>query len=191
MLPVKVSAEWIPVISGATGAGGAVLAQIVAATATGRREKRVARDRRAEARASAFADEKRDVFVKVLQAIEAQLKDYENFWKDVVAKGKDVDLPTGVLDATRWEILTAEVDLLAPELAAPINACLREFRSMDLAVALGDEDGCSAHDKAVRTRRAELRDAMRVSLNVADGPNTGLFAGAKRRWRSRSSRTSK
>lgn len=135
---------------------------------TSRRERNAARARRADARAELFLREKRDLFVRVLQAVEQQLKDYEAYWRDTVAVGGDISLPTGVLDRSRWEALSAEIDLLAPDVVPRINACLAALHEMDLAMISREEQHVSDADKKVRVLRAELRDSMRVSLNVAD-----------------------
>jgi len=169
---LNIPTEWIPVVSGVVGASGAVGAQIVAAVATGRRETKAANGRRADARAAAFVDEKRALFVKVLAAVDDTLADYDDLLKKFASGKSGISMPTGVLDHARWKGWAAEFDLLAPEVAKAVNACRRALFDFDMSVVFASHDAkaLSDQEKEVRSKRAELRDAMRVSLGVADAP---------------------
>lgn len=87
-------------------------------------------------------------------------------------------MPTGVLDHERWKGWVAEFDLLAPDVAKAVNGCRRALFDFDISVvfAAHDKKALSDHEKEVRVKRAELRDAMRVSLGVADPPTVGRLA---------------
>lgn len=178
---LEISKDWIPVVSGVVGAAGAVSAQIVTAIATSRRETKAAKTRRADARASAFVDQKRELFKKVLSAVDDTLADYDDLLKEFASGKGAISLPTGVLDHERWKGWAAEFDLLAPEVAKAVNACRRALFDFDLSVALAahDEKALRDQEKEVRVKRAELRDAMRVSLGVADAPKAGWLARRK------------
>lgn len=184
LVDIDISTDWIPVVSGFVGASGAVGAQIVAAIATGRRETNAAKGRRADTRAAAFADQKRELFVKVIQTIDDTLVDYDKLLAKYAAGKASISLPTGVLDAKHWNAWAAEFDLLAPDVAKHVNACFTALRHMDLAVAVADPTALSNQEKEVRVKRAELRDAMRVSLGVADVPKVRWtrVKGAKSAW---------
>lgn len=177
-MDIDIATDWIPVVSGVVGAAGAVSAQVVAAIATGRRETKAANARRADARASAFVDQKRDLFKKVLAAVDDTLADYDDLLRKFASGEAAISLPTGVLDHARWKGWAAEFDLLAPDVAKAVNACRRALFEFDMSVALAshDEKALSDQEKEVRVKRAELRDAMRVSLGVADAPKGGRWA---------------
>lgn len=169
--------EWIPVVSGLVGAGGAIGAQIAGGFLTSRRENRAVRVRRADARAAAFVAEKRDLFVRVLKAIDGQLKAFDSFQEETAkaasSKQKvELSIPTGAFDTSKWEEMSAEVDLLVPDVIPKLNACVNQLQALDLALLTLDPKKFSDQNKVVREKRAELRDAMRVSLNVADAPKT-------------------
>lgn len=164
--------DWIPVVSGAVGAGGAVLAQITAAIFTGRRETKAGKARRAEARASAFADQKRDLFLKTLKVLDQELEDYDAHSAKVEAGTAPGIMPTGVHDESKWAEVAADIDLLAPDIVGKLNACLKQFHQIDFSLSLANTEKFKEQVKASRQLRNELRDEMRVSLNVADAPTT-------------------
>lgn len=180
---LDISTDWIPVVSGVVGAAGAVTAQVVAAIATGRRETKTANARRADARASAFADQKRDLFKKVLQAVDDTLADYDGLLRKFASGEGSISMPTGVLNHARWKGWAAEFDLLAPDVAKAVNACRRALFDFDMSVVFAshDEKALSDQEKEVRVKRAELRDAMRVSLGVTDPPRVGWLARVQAR----------
>jgi len=176
---VSIPQEWIPVVSGAVGASGAVAAQIIAGVAASRREARAAGERRRDARASAFANEKRELFVKVLKGVDDQLTKYDEFWKQLEAEA-EVSMPTGVLDPAQWRSFAVEVDLLAaPEVVRAINLCLLAFEDLDVATALRDVGDRAEMAEAVRARRSDLRAAMRSSLHSVPEERPGR---ARRAW---------
>lgn len=154
---------------------GAVGAQVVSAIAAGRRETKAAAGRRADARALAFVDVKRELFVKVLREIDKQLAGYEALHLKISGGDHSTSLPTTLAVKAAWKDMAAEVDLLAPDIVKALQPCLTALANLDLSAALGDSADYLAQDKEVRARRADLRDAMRQSLNVADAPRT-------RRW---------
>lgn len=180
---IDISTDWIPVVSGAVGAAGAVSAQVVSAIATGRRETKAVNARRAEARASAFVDQKRELFKMVLQTVDDTLADYDKLLEDFASGAAAISMPTGVLDHERWKGWAAEFDLLAPDVAKAVNACRRALFEFDMSVVLSAHDATALSDqeKEVRVKRTELRDAMRVSLGVADAPRAGWLARLQER----------
>jgi hypothetical protein len=169
---VHIDKDWVPVVSGLVGAAGAILAQVASAYFTGRRETGAARARRLEVRASAFANEKRLLFVRTLETFDGQIKAYEKH-VDAVESGDAVGtIPTGAYHHEGWGALAAEIDLMAPDVVKVLNSGLKRFFDFDFAISLGQLDQVKDHLTALRADRVKLRDAMRLSMNVEDEPQT-------------------
>lgn len=169
--------QWIPVVSGAVGAGGAIIGQIVAALFTASREKKAIKARReddataltirrADERAAAFVDQKRELYAKVLRALDDDIRGFLAFFPKVEVGELSVSIPTGVLNDEAWQDLAADVDLLAPDIVKEVNACLNLLQAVDFAASFADFDLAKSKLTEVRKLRGPLRDAMRVSLNV-------------------------
>lgn len=69
--------------------------------------------------------------------------------------------------------LAADIDLLAPDIIGHLNACLKQFMYVDLSLSLADQDNYKTALADIRRKRTELRNAMRVSMNVANAPRSG------------------
>ncbi|MGY2876358.1 hypothetical protein ACVW00_003548 [Marmoricola sp. URHA0025 HA25] len=170
MLGIHISTDWIPVVSGAVGAAGAVLAQVVSAIFTGRRETRAARTRRIEARRSAFADQKRLLFVKTLKTFDEQVLAYEDLIERLNAGEVSVSIPTGVMLDDKWGELRAELDLLAKDVIPRLNEMLKAFQLLDMAVSFAHLEAASTNLQTLRVGRVNLRNHMLVSMDVEDPP---------------------
>ncbi|XBB66851.1 hypothetical protein ABFU82_22505 [Nocardioides sp. WV_118_6] len=179
---MDLSPSALALVTGLIGGGSAVTAQVIAAVATSQRENKAAKVRRADARASAFADKKLDVFVRALGAIDKQVLKYDAYRASMDDAGTERSLPANVFDASAWEALAAEIDLLAPEVTGSINECMRKFKLLDFNVGVVGEAAYDEAREEIRLARAHLRNAMRVSMNVADPVRASRRARLKQ-WR--------
>lgn len=164
---MHIDKDWVPAVSAASGAGGAVLAQIVAAYFTGRREKRKAKEARVDKRAELFRDEKKELFVKSLKLHEALIDDHRDFIMKVAAGETAVTWPTYVFRADEWNELVAEFNLLAPEICPYLNKTQQLYKQIEIHFMSAKFDEAKAVLKEVRGRQEDLVRLMVGSLGTA------------------------
>lgn len=199
MIEIDIPPQNMPaVIAAVAGLGGALLTQVLAGVITSRRETKARKARRADARASAFAEIKQKVFASTLRALDTAIDQFEAFAQKqaAAARGEQVSMsiPARAWDRTLFDDLKADLDLLAPDVVPSVNECIVQMESLDFFFALKVADGAKVHEEITLLRRTRnrVRDAMRRSLNVEEPPPRlrQWLSERRARWARRKTRKS-
>jgi hypothetical protein len=157
-------ATWVPVISGAVGAGGAVVAQAVAAWFTGRREGK----KHAWEKSQVYAQTKREVYARFLAQMERRTQ----------VLGDAHDDPHGSEwfdheESTAWQheaaAVLAEISLFDYEIARRGRRLVRAARLWEHSLLHETSDDTpSVRAREYYRARAHLVEVMQLDLDIRE-----------------------
>jgi hypothetical protein len=164
---MHIDKDWIPAVSAASGAGGAVLAQIVAALFTGRREKRAAKNSRLDRRAELFKPERKELFLRSLKLYDSNIVAHRTYIQKAEAGELGiVTFPTYVFDADTWDEQVSEFNLLAPEICPYLNKTQQLYQQIERHFFTANYTDAKLVLREISKRRTGLINLMAASLGT-------------------------
>lgn len=164
---MHIDKDWVPAVSAAAGAGGAVLAQIVAAFLTGRREKRAAKNARIDRRAELFKQERKELFLRSLKLYDSNIVAHRTYIQKAEAGEIGImTFPTYVFKAEEWDDQVSEFNLLAPEICAYLNKTQQLYSQIEILFFSANYDEAKVRLNEIAKRRTGLINLMAASLGT-------------------------
>lgn len=171
MVDLGIASEWIPVVSGAVGAGGAVSAQLVAGHLTSKREKKSTAQKREDERSALFRDERRQLFLRIIKLADTDRAALKRYNFEMYAHR--IDPPSGInaeVMSKEWLDLLSELLLIDSEVHPTVERVVTTFASWDLAMGIAamstphDHVDFHVYTEPLMTEIAAMTEAMRISL---------------------------